>query len=315
MRGAKAGILFLIIFFPFIGRGQKYHRYGQAYLLKGLVNPASLATEAPINIGLVHRYQWHGVEGAPRTSALHGSFELNPDMAIGLNIQDDRIGVERRTSLQLAYAYKLALNKVDYISFGVQIGMENMALQYGDVLTATASDPVFSQSYTGTSWNAGFGAYGKIKQWYVGFSIPEIRALHPFSRFSGYVPDQWHFYALSGYRKTIQNQWVLEPVIQLNAAVHAPLHAEVLLRGGTKLFTIHGGYSFESALLTGFDITINEVFRTAYQVSFPVAGNPLAKTRGISHELALVLGLPSLETKEGFNRRKYLNRRNKWQRR
>jgi type IX secretion system PorP/SprF family membrane protein len=315
MRVSKTRIFLLVILFPFMGRGQKYHRFGQVYLLKGLLNPASLAAEAPINIGLVHRYQWHGVEGAPRTSGLHGSFELNPDMAIGLNVQDDRIGVERRTSLQLAYTYKLALNKMDYLSFGVQIGMENMSLNYGEVLTSSASDPVFSQSYSGTTWNAGFGAYGKIKQWYVGFSIPEIRVLHPFSKFSGYFPDRWHFYVLSGYRKTFQNHWILEPIIQLNAAVHAPLHAEVILRGGTKRFTVHGGYSFESAMLTGFDVTINELFRTAYQLSFPVGGNPLAVTRGVSHELALVVGLPSLETKEGFERRKYLTRRNKWQRR
>jgi type IX secretion system PorP/SprF family membrane protein len=312
MKASKTSVLLLVFLIPFAGKGQKYQRFGQAYLLKGLINPASLATESPILVGLVHRYQWHGVEGAPRTSGLHSSFELNPDMAIGVNVQDDRIGVERRTSLQLAYAYKLALNKVDYISFGIQVGLENMALHYGEVLTTTASDPVFSQSYSGTSWNTGFGAYGKIKQWYIGFSIPEVRVLQPFSSFSGYLPNQWHFYALSGYRATIQNHWILEPIIQLNAALHAPLHAEILLRGGTKRFTVHGGYSAESALLTGFDVTINEVFRTAYQLSFPIGGNPLAKARGMSHELALVVGLPSLESTDAFNRRKYLTRRNKW---
>ncbi len=293
---------------------QKNFRIGQPFLFSGLTNPAALAIEAPVSLGIVHREQWLGIDGSPGSSGLHSSFELNQDMAVGLAITNDRIGVERRTMVQFNYAYKIVLSRSDYISLGVGIGMENMSLNYREVSTSSPLDPVFSTSFSGTQWNASAGIYGKVRDWYFGWSIPEIRVLHPYSFSSGYLPNRWHFYGIMGYQHQWQKRYILEPVVMINAIWNAPVHAELILRGGWKYFAFQGGFSLDNTLLTGVDFTINEVFRTAYQLSFPFGGNQLAQAKGLSHEIMLFLGLPSLEAKEDFSKRKHLNRYNKWKR-
>ena len=73
-------------------------RFAQVNFAQGVNNPASLAYDGKLMADIIVRNQWFGFEGAPTTIALNAQYEIDADMAVGLNVFHDRIGREHDLS-------------------------------------------------------------------------------------------------------------------------------------------------------------------------------------------------------------------------
>ena len=89
-----------------ISFGQNTPRFSQFNFAQGVNNPAALAIDSKIMVDMLFRHQWFGLEGAPTTGALNAQFELYHDMAAGLNVSYDLIGVNHATHVSGQYAYR-----------------------------------------------------------------------------------------------------------------------------------------------------------------------------------------------------------------
>ena len=99
---------------------------------KFLYNPGVVGSQPAINLGLLHRSQWVGIDGAPTTQnltveakieALHGG--------LGLNIVNDALGPLSNKQATLSYAYQLMLNEKNQLGFGFSFGMMQYSIDPG----------------------------------------------------------------------------------------------------------------------------------------------------------------------------------------
>ena len=89
---------------------QQAIQFSQYFSNHLIINPAYAGAEDALSMTLVHRNQWTGVEGAPKTTTLSGhTLFRNEHTGIGMNLFVDKINVsdkvidcrERESSLKL----------------------------------------------------------------------------------------------------------------------------------------------------------------------------------------------------------------------
>jgi type IX secretion system PorP/SprF family membrane protein len=290
--------------------GQQSPRYGMHHLTAGYTNPAALCIESPISISLLHHFQWFGLEGSPLTHSFSANWESDDQSAIGLLITDDRIGVHVSSGFRFQYAYRLHIDRDKYVSFGVGCGLDNRRATFTELQTTIGYDPAFAANSSNWRLNAQTGIFFRSASFYAGLALPSMLTVVPNGQQQGFNPGFWDVAFLGGYKFKLAENWIIEPCAQLTYNRYSPFHASGYVRFGQNYFAVHSGISSDAEAIFGFDLTINKRFRFAYQgrISY---GN-LSPVKGFSHELMMSLGLPDFSEGVRFDKRKYINRRNKW---
>jgi type IX secretion system PorP/SprF family membrane protein len=282
-------------------------RFSQFNLTKSIYNPGALATDASFTADLVYRNQWAGVDGAPTTIGFNAAYELTEEMAVGINFYNDRIGLNQTNSISAMYAYRLIFDTRKYLAFGLGIGADNISNGLASASTITAHDPAFSQSYSKFAVNGSFGLYYRTPVFYAGISIPQFIQNSFTGPEKGFRPNRWHYMAIAGYFWEFSERFVFNPNLQLKATMYAPLQADLLLRGITGDLGFSIGYRSENSLIAGIDLMIAKRVRIGYAFNYDVGS--LARTKGMSHEICLGLGLPYYFNSETFDSRKFVGRK------
>lgn len=182
-------------------------------------NPAYAGSSEALDLALLHRHQWWGIEGAPMTQSLvlHG---LIPDKNIGLgmNLSYDRIAINRQFNAYGSFAYRLSLGSrrhrhrknvkpTTHLFLGLQAGVSQWSADWTKLnYSSPQYDPAFDLTLQENKWLPNFGAgfYLQSKYWYVGFSSPMLvqhrlrsrnEAIEPFN-----IPiaQRYRHYYLSG---------------------------------------------------------------------------------------------------------------------
>jgi type IX secretion system PorP/SprF family membrane protein len=305
MRGK---VLTLMSLFIISGvKAQSNVRYSQLNFAQGMNNPAALALDGSIMVDIIARNQWMGVEGAPMTFAMNGQYELMSDMAVGLNVFHDRIGVTETTSFQGQYAYRLLFNNARALAFGVGVGADNYILDYAGSATTTAFDPAFARSHSRVVFNSSVGAYYYSPKFYAGFSMPQMYT--PGFKTSGKatINLDLHYYLSTGFYLG-QGNYVFNPHFQLKAVPNAPLAGDIVLRNTfMNRFSIVLGYRTENSLIAGFDVLITPMVRAGYSFNHDVGR--LSSVKGISNELYIGMAFPYRNSREDFGGRRYIGRK------
>lgn len=269
---------------------QNLHRFSQFNFVKSVYNPAALGADASMAADLIYRNQWNGIDGAPQTFAFNGSYDLSDDMAVGLNFSNDRIGLNQTNSFSAMYSYRLLFDKRKYLSFGVGFGGDNTISGFGEASTTVSGDPAFSGSVSKFNLNASVGIYFRTHQFYAGFSIPELFQNKLSGADNGFNPPRWHYVAIAGYYFELSENFILTPSFQLKYTLNSPVQGDLLLRGIYTNFGATIGFRTEQSLIIGVDYMIKDKVRIGYSFNHDVG--QLARTKGMSNEIYLGLGLP-----------------------
>lgn len=134
------------------------------------VNPAYAGSRETLNVTLLHRNQWAGLEGNPRTSTLSVHSPLRNDrVGLGISYINDRLGYESTNYVYGDFSYTVPVSEEVKMSFGLKAGFTNYNLENPDL-----NDPFFNSNFN--SWNPNFGAgfYIGSNRWYAGISSPRI---------------------------------------------------------------------------------------------------------------------------------------------
>ncbi|NMM48435.1 PorP/SprF family type IX secretion system membrane protein [Marinigracilibium pacificum] len=135
-------------------------------------NPAYAGSDNIGSVTLHHRDQWVNFDGAPTTQMLNAHTGLAKDLVgVGLKIEYDEIGVHSDLAVYAAYAYKLRLPN-GTLSMGLQAGFNNLVSNYGKTSPLDPMDPLINNRNVSFRPNAGVGFLYKIKDFYLGFSVP-----------------------------------------------------------------------------------------------------------------------------------------------
>lgn len=264
------------------------------------INPAYTGIYNMFSATAISRWQWVGMEGAPRTNSLTAHSTIaNNKLGVGAILVNDRYGVSNNTEVNATLAYKIRLsdNEEEVLSFGMQGGLVNYNFNYADLKLKYEDDPNFmGNRLVTTKPNVGAGVFYKNETWYAGLSIPKFLNTTINNVDLGTVDSRYqrHYFFTGGFLIDLTNVQ-LKPSFLLKYVKGAPpsldLNASVLLK---DFIWLGGSFrNFNTAVLMA-QVQLSDMLRLGYSVDIPT--NSIIKTSYGTHELMLNIDLKLLKS-------------------
>lgn len=141
------------------------------------VNPAYAGSRPAFTLTSLHRSQWSTkFPGHPVTQTLGLQTPLKKEnMGLGLSVYNDKLGVEKTTSVFVDYSYRIRVSDRATLSMGIKGGVSMHSIDYNELYGEQPDDPVL-RNRENSMWlpNVGFGLYYLHESFYTGFSIPHL---------------------------------------------------------------------------------------------------------------------------------------------
>ncbi len=138
-------------------------------------NPAYAGSKDYMAIGVLHRQQWIGIEGAPVTQTVTAHTPLpNDKVGVGLSIYNDAIGPTGTTGVNASYAYRLPVGEGLRLSVGLQGGVENYRTNFSKLSLQNQQDGAYDDQPSLWLPNFGAGLFLFGERFYAGFSSPHL---------------------------------------------------------------------------------------------------------------------------------------------
>src|SRR4030065_819294 len=211
-------ISFIALMTTVVMWSQQDAQYTQYMYNMSVINPAYTTDNiGVVNLGALHRTQWVGANGAPKSSNIFAHTPINENVEVGFSLVNDNIGdVVKENNLYADFAYKLNLEENGQLSFGLKAGItffdvnfNGFVLESGDVFT----DPDFAEKINQSFFNVGAGVYYNTENYYVGLSVPAILNAKHLDRNNGKYQgtEQAHTYLTGGYVFEINELFKFKP--------------------------------------------------------------------------------------------------------
>lgn len=176
----KIFTLFVLALLPALGFAQSDQHYTMFMYNKLLYNPGYAGSREATSINGLYRNQWTGFAGSPKTmnlsvDGLVGNY-MQPfrKVAVGLSLNNEKLGVENTTNIRAYYAYRIKLEK-SVVSMGLNAGGGFYSANYNQLNPIDPNDKNLAQDVKGAFLpNVGAGVYWSGKQFYAGLSVPNL---------------------------------------------------------------------------------------------------------------------------------------------
>lgn len=278
---------------------QQVPMYSQYFFNNYAYNPAVGGTTNTVNVTSNHRYQWVGLQDAPRTYTLtvEGPTK-NLKMGLGAFLFTDHVGPTRRTGLQFSYSYILNVTSKIKLSLGLSAGILEWKLDGHKVHLYSAGDQVLVNSVMRSLLpDASFGFHLFHDKWYFGASAPNLlqnKLKFDNGAYTGLSRLEDHYYINGGYKFDIGDDFQIEPGMMIKFVTPAPIQVDPMVRliwreqlwiGGVyrAMFGIDGLASNAASAMIGF--TYNKNLKIGYSYDFTMSN--LNNYSNGTHELML----------------------------
>ncbi|HAS36355.1 MAG TPA: hypothetical protein DCS15_07700 [Flavobacteriales bacterium] len=287
MRGFLTIVCLLII--GLTSKAQQLPHFTQYLINSYVTNPAIGGTDSYFKAQSNHRYQWAGINDAPRTYvfSLQGPI-IHQKMGLGGYMFTDFTGPTRRSGFQASYSYILNVTSDIRLSFGISGGVLQFLVDGGKVNLENLNDVVLSNTIQSVIVpDIGGGLYLYHKDWFVSLSAPQLvgSKLQFFENFEETQARlSRHFFASAGYNFHITDEIDVQPSFFMKFVDPTPLQVDASVRAIYQEKVWFGvSYRSEDAfgVLLGFDFLDN--FMLGYSYDLPING--LARVSSGSHEL------------------------------
>ncbi len=290
-------------------KAQQDAMYSQYMFNTLALNPAYAGSRDVLSVTGLFRRQWVNIEGAPMSSTLSADMPLqHKKIGVGLQVFDDRIGINKSTGFFTSYSYRLNIRR-GTLAMGLQGGLTQYSANYTSVelssMPTNAYDHAFSSNVSKVLPNVGTGLYYNCDKWYAGVSVPHLinnKLVSKSSLLNGASASQFrHFFVMGGYVFTVNPDIRVKPSILFKAVSGAPMQFDF----NTNVwfydkFSIGLSYRTRDAVCLLFEMQTNEQLRIGYAFDYSVSN--LRKYNAGSHEIMLRYEL-------GFTRKKIVSPR------
>jgi len=301
-------ITFIALLTTVIMWSQQDAQYTQYMYNMSVINPAyTTGNIGVVNFGALHRTQWVGVNGAPKSSNIFAHTPINDNVEVGFSLMNDNIGdVVKENNLFADFAYRLDLEEYGNLSFGLKAGVtffdvnfNGFVLESGDVFT----DPDFAENINQSFFNVGVGVYYNTDNYYIGLSIPAILNGEYLDRNNGKYQgtEQAHTYLTGGYVFEINDLFKFKPAFMAKAVKGAPISFDItanVLYDNTVEFGI--GYRVDDAFSGMVNFKATPELRIGYAYDHTISN--LGPFSSGSHELFILYDLNILNKNSGFDK-------------
>lgn len=300
----------MLLLASFTGRAQQDAHYTQYMYNMSVINPAySTDDQDLINGGILYRAQWVGSVGGPTTGNVFAHTPITEEQEIGMSIVHDEIGnIVKESNVFVDYAYKIKTSETTKISFGAKAGATFFSTDFNGLkYTDPNPDPAFANNLSRVFPNLGFGTYFFGKQFYVGFSTPNLLATKQLEKKDGVYTtgiEEIHYYLTGGYVFNLSDDFKFKPAFMTKAVKGAPLSldltANVLMFDKLEMGV---GYRWDDAVSALVNFRINRNLRIGYAYDYTLTN--LGNFNSGSHEFLLLFNLSKskhLNEENGFDK-------------
>ncbi|MBQ0734307.1 type IX secretion system membrane protein PorP/SprF [Aquimarina celericrescens] len=203
------------------------------------VNPAYAGSRGVMSIMGLHRSQWVGLEGAPRTQTLTLNTPIgdNERVGLGFSIVNDEIGPTDETYFGVDFSYTIPTSEEGKLSFGLKAGGHLLNIDFLRLTQFNANDALFEANIDNKfSPQVGIGAYYHTEKFYFGLSAPNLLETDHFDEsttssdsdaVSFLAEERINYYLISGYVFDINPDLKLKPAILTKLVFGAPLQVDL----------------------------------------------------------------------------------------
>ncbi|MFT6716814.1 MAG: type IX secretion system PorP/SprF family membrane protein [Saprospiraceae bacterium] len=167
----------LLLMFAIKANAQQRPLYSQYMLNQYIINPAYTGMNDYYVASTNYRYQWVGIEDAPRTYALtvHGPGKSGK-YGLGGSLYNDVTGPTSKSGMYLSYAYHFQVSELQTVSMGLSGGIMQYKVDGTKVTVFDPGDQVLTNSRLTTLIpDFGWGVYWRQKdKFYLGLSTPQF---------------------------------------------------------------------------------------------------------------------------------------------
>lgn len=220
--------------FALKSNAQQDPQYTQYMYNMSVVNPAYAGLKENLNVGLLYRDQWSGLNGAPQTFTFFAHSPIGEKTGLGLSAIADENGPVKETNVYADFSYTLDVGAKTKLAFGVKAGatFHDVGLINVGNNSQDANDPAFSQNSNETFANVGAGFLLYADKWYVGVSMPNfLNATHLDVMENGNMlelgNETEHLFATAGYVFDISANTKFKPSALVKTAFNEPISFDV----------------------------------------------------------------------------------------
>lgn len=169
-------ILILLLFSAWNAAAQQDPMFTQYMHNPVSINPAYAGSRGTLNVVAMHRQQWVGIDGAPKTLTLSvNSPFLKYNVGLGLSLIHDEIGPVKQTGLYADYSYHLKVTTKAKLAFGLKGGFNMYDINLTELAGAEDDDYIALNGVQKLYLpNFGVGTYLYSDRFYLGLSVPKL---------------------------------------------------------------------------------------------------------------------------------------------
>ncbi|PXY39428.1 hypothetical protein DMB65_17400 [Flavobacterium cheongpyeongense] len=281
-------LVLVFMFFSAIGFAQQDSQYTQYMYNTITVNPAYAGSRGLLSVFGLHRSQWIGLEGAPRTNAFSVNTPLNGNhLGLGVSVVNDKIGPTVENTFSADLSYTVPTSETFKLSFGIKGTANLFNIDMNKLDIKDQGDKKFQDLDGKLSPNIGAGVYLHSDKMYVGLSVPN------FIESDRYNDDQVtifkekiNYYFIAGYVFDINPYVQFKPALLTKMVQGSPLQVDV--SGNfmfNEKFVLGLGYRWSASVsaMAGFQVSEGLYIGYAYDHET----TRLQKYNSGSHEIFL----------------------------
>ncbi|WP_254504130.1 type IX secretion system membrane protein PorP/SprF [Aquimarina spinulae] len=229
---------FLSITF-FASYAQQDAQYTQYMYNTISVNPAYAGSRGVLSIMGLHRSQWVGLDGAPRTQTLTLNTPIggNERVGLGLSIVNDQIGPTDETYFDIDFSYTIPTSETGKLSLGIKAGGHLLNVDFQKLSQFNTNDALFESNIDNKfSPNVGVGVYYHTNKFYVGLSAPNLLETDHFDEstttsssdaVSFLAEERINYYLIAGHVFDLSDDVKFKPAVLSKLVFGAPLQVDI----------------------------------------------------------------------------------------
>ena len=238
------------------------------------VNPGYAGSRGHLSIAALHRSQWVGLEGAPKTQTLNIHTPVGyRGVGLGISVVNDQIGPTSETYFDGDFSYTIYTSREARLSFGLKASAHLLDIRFSelnqDVTNPGGPDPTLQQDIQNRfTPNVGAGVYYHTNNFYVGLSVPRFLETSHFEKSSlSTANEQMNFYFITGYVFELNPYLKFKPTLLSKVTQGSPLQLDVSANFMMNdKFVLGAAYRLDAAIsgLAGFYVSDEMFIGIAY---------------------------------------------------
>lgn len=279
--------------------GQQDPQYTQYMYNLALINPGYSGFNTDLKFGLLSRYQWVGVSGAPKTFTGFVNGPIGNKIGVGLSILHDDIGPITETSVYTDISYTVNLSEESKLAFGLKSGGVFQEIDLLRLNQVNSNDSQFNRNLDRVYPNFGLGFFYYLDRLYLGVSIPNLLESNHFENSGETITkasEKAHVFLTIGYVFNLKNDFVLKPSLLSKYTKSTPLSVDASLNlQWNKVLELGISHRFNDSWSAVVNLRVKKNLRIGYGYDYLISN--LSSFSGGSHEILLLFDI-NLKPKE-----------------